>query len=436
MISLHEHHHFNIIKKFVIEQSGLDYYQNKDKNLGEHIAKRMQKYGSSDLLEYLAELQNENQVEFDELICLLTIGETYFFRQPEQFELLKTTVIPDLLKKNALRKSLRIWSAGCSVGAEVYSIAIMLKENFAKELIDWNVEILGTDINRHFLAQAKLGNYNDWSMRGLRAEYRDKYFNSTGEKQWQIVENLRKMVNFQYHNLVKNPFPSLVNNLIAFDLILCRNVLIYFSRETNLALLQSFRETLNQNGWYIPGYSEMDPDLYVNFHKVNADGYLLYQKSFEPVVPAAIQMAEVDSISVEPKIWQPYDMSAFSALPSTSVSTETIKPDLKANDELYELKNLLDQGLWDDGMNLCLKRIEENGLDAYAYFYASVICENLNDYETAIKYIKKALYIDSNFALAHYHYGLFNFKMESYALSLKAFSNAINLLTKLMLSGE
>ncbi len=158
---------------------------------------------------------------------------------------------------------------------------------------------------------------------------------------------------------------------------------------------------------------------------------MLYKKSSEPVVHGLYAPVETESILPEPKAWQPYDLSAFPSLQSKPAPSDPVLTESKLDKHEDIVKKLLDQGLWDEGMNLCLKRIDENALDANAYFYASVVSESLKDHDSAIKYIKKALYIDRNFVLAHYHYGLFNLKIESYALALKAFDNAINLLEKL-----
>ena len=147
------------LKEHLIQATGLTYYADKDDDLARRVRRRLSSLGVSDCASYLGVLRDplRGRPELDELIAEITIGETYFFRHQEHFDALRDVVLPDLLARNQLKRSLRIWCAGCAEGPEAYSLAILLRREMAHKLADWEVSILGTDINRESLARAREG---------------------------------------------------------------------------------------------------------------------------------------------------------------------------------------------------------------------------------------------------------------------------------------
>ena len=170
----------------------------------------------------------DGPAELDALIAELTIGETFFFRHREVFDAVRDVVVPDRIARDRGRRRFRVWSAGCSIGAEAYTLAILLRRDLGAALAGWDVEIVGTDINREFLARARDGRFEEWALRGTTDEFRRACFDPDG-RTWAIRPEYKAGVSFQYHNLVAHAFPSELHGLSDFDLILCRNVTIYFS---------------------------------------------------------------------------------------------------------------------------------------------------------------------------------------------------------------
>ncbi|MBD2183030.1 tetratricopeptide repeat protein [Planktothrix sp. FACHB-1355] len=201
--------------------------------------------------------------EWRELTHLLTTGESYFFRDKGQFALLRNMILPELIaaKNNAAniqageKRSLRIWSAGCSTGEEPYSLAILLQE-LLTDLDDWNIFILGTDLNQQAIEKAKAGIYSPWSFRLVDTDLQMRYFHQR-KTEWQVDKRIGTMVKFAYGNLVKDHYPSLNSDIHSMDLILCRNVFVYFEYNAISVVLKKFYDTLLPSGYLITGHTEL-----------------------------------------------------------------------------------------------------------------------------------------------------------------------------------
>ncbi|HLO75181.1 MAG TPA: protein-glutamate O-methyltransferase CheR, partial [Magnetospirillum sp.] len=245
---------FQRLKSLVIQNTGMAFYEDKDEDLARIVAARMGETGDTSCARYLDLISDQvrGREEMDALVAELTIGETYFFRHKEQFDALRDIILPEVLARNESVRRLRIWSAGCATGPEPYSVAILLKREFGARIAGWHVSIIGTDINQKFLARAREGRYDEWAFRATPDDVRRECFEPVG-KQWVIKPEYKSGVTFQYHNLIKNRFPSLLDNLAGLDVIICRNVVIYFSRETVAGLVPCFHETLVDGGWLVMG---------------------------------------------------------------------------------------------------------------------------------------------------------------------------------------
>jgi len=275
---------FRELKRLVIETTGLSYYADKDEDLCGRIQRRLAALGGCTWSAYLQLLQNQEtaRVEWDHLVEELTVGETSFFRHPELFQGLRERALPDILSRNRASRRLRIWSAGCSTGAEAYSVSILLAREYPEEFRDWSVSILGTDINRKFLNQAREGSFAAWDFRGSEAEQIQDCFIPRGNR-FVIRPEFQRHVRFAYHNLIRDPIPREEQGLGAFDLILCRNVLIYFDAETNKRVVRQLYEGTTAGGWLLVGHAEPNIELFRDFTAVNVPGAVLYQKLDQPV---------------------------------------------------------------------------------------------------------------------------------------------------------
>lgn len=222
-----------------------------------------------------------SESEWKELTLLLTTGESYFFRDRGQMKLLEMQILPELIKKQKNSLSLRIWSAGCSTGEEPYSLAIMLQK-LIPNWYDWKIFILGTDINQSNLQKAKRGIYSDWSFRLVDPKVRELYFDPHING-WKINEDLRQMVRFSYGNLVKDDFPNPASDLHNIDLIICRNVFVYFSKEAISLVVKKFSDTLSIGGYLLTAHAELHG---LNLGKLQARVFpesVFYQRVMAPL---------------------------------------------------------------------------------------------------------------------------------------------------------
>src|SRR5215207_3329228 len=179
---------FPHLKSRLIERTGHFYYQDKDDLLWERVRKRLRATGLSNSIQYLNLLNDaiSGPAEWGKLETEITIGETFFFRYAEQFAALRDTILPEIIARKASTRRLRIWSAGCSTGAEPYSLAILANEILGESLGTWRVSILGTDINDSFLKAARQARFGKWALRSMPNEQRDRYFVNTGKEQWEV----------------------------------------------------------------------------------------------------------------------------------------------------------------------------------------------------------------------------------------------------------
>lgn len=191
------------LKSVIVHATGHCRLAQTDSLLLKKVSGRLRETGLSSLGDYLSLLRNDAQgnSELDSLIGELTVGETFFFRHPAQFDALRNHVLPACLKRNERSRRLRIWSAGCANGAEPYSVAIVVHALLGRRLADWSVSIIATDLNRALLAKAKRGLYSAWSLRGVPRPRISAHFSKRGGE-WAIKDDYKKNVTFMHRNLV------------------------------------------------------------------------------------------------------------------------------------------------------------------------------------------------------------------------------------------
>ncbi|WAC04828.1 MAG: hypothetical protein OS112_10295 [Methanoregula sp.] len=263
------------------------------------------------------------------LASALTVGETYFFRDPKVFEAIEHSVLPAVIsRRREQEKFLRIWSAGCSTGEEAYSLAILLLRTL-HDIDDWSIALLATDINPKALKKAESGIYSEWSFRSNPQWVKDRYFRKLGDGRYEINTTIRDLVTFSYLNLVEDAYPALLTNTNAMDIILCRNVLMYFSKDAAQATIEKIQRSLVPDGRLI--VSATETSLVSNQHLVPeiCNGMTTYRKSdiMQPgQVPAAPTIHGVFSI---PDVFKPIPVSAPGTVnqgDSVVKPAETLKP--------------------------------------------------------------------------------------------------------------
>jgi chemotaxis protein methyltransferase CheR len=264
---------FPLLKKKIFNDTSLDCHQYKDSYLKRRIAVRMNAKKIPTYLEYM-QLLSSDSGEYEALLKDLTINVTQFFRDPEVFHILEEEFIPLLIyhKVKSKKRGIRLWSAGCASGEEPYSLAIIMHDLLGSEKNNFMITILGTDIDEGSLKTAKRGEYLPRQVENVRLGYLNRYFQFEGEM-YHLSDEIKEMVRFKKLDLFSGVRGG------NFDLILCRNVMIYFTKDMQKKLIDNFFNALNLGGYLILGKTETligNPDH--KFHVLNARERI-YQKN-------------------------------------------------------------------------------------------------------------------------------------------------------------
>jgi len=261
---------FDILRKISNEHSGILVPDDKFDMFYSRLSKRVRMLGLADFKAYCQYLKNNPDQEFTEFINAITTNLTSFFRENHHFEYLKNTVLPEVIKRNQSTKTIKVWSAGCSTGEEPYSLAMTLLETVPS---GWDIKILATDLDTNVLETAANGVYTKDRVEGLSKETLKKWFKRGGgsnSNKVKVKQQCRDLIQFKQLNLMKEwPFKS------YFDLIFCRNVLIYFDRETKEALAQRYGKLLVTGSHLFIGHSESLHQLETGFDLI---GNTIYKK--------------------------------------------------------------------------------------------------------------------------------------------------------------
>jgi chemotaxis protein methyltransferase CheR len=241
---------FEYLRKLLKDQSGLDLSADKQYLVESRLTPLARKAGLSGIGDLVQKMKGGAQALIVDVVEAMTTNETFFFRDKTPFEHLRDTVIPALLQARANRRSLRIWCAAGSTGQEPYSIAMCFKE-YGAALTGWRTEIIATDLSNEVLEKSRAGLYSQFEVqRGLPIQLLIKYFKQIGEL-WQINADIRAMVHHRQLNLLQD-----FSHLGTFDVIFCRNVLIYFDQETKVGIFQRLAKRMESDGFLALGAAE------------------------------------------------------------------------------------------------------------------------------------------------------------------------------------
>jgi chemotaxis protein methyltransferase CheR len=265
---------FRLLRDLIHEHSGLYFRDELRYLLERRLAPRLKALGLADFGAYFRFLRYDLQrrAELEAASEALTTNETYFFREPHQLRAFAGEILPMLAESNRRERRLRIWSAGCSSGEEVYTIAILVKDSGLFE--GWEVNVFGSDIARKVLAAARAGAYGTHAFRAAEAETMRRWFRPAGEK-WVIDEAIRRSVAFGHVNLLDEGMMSVVGRV---DVIFCRNVMIYFDIPTRRRVVRAFRDKLADGGFLLLGHSESLLNVTADFQLVHLKNDLVYRK--------------------------------------------------------------------------------------------------------------------------------------------------------------
>ncbi len=249
----------NDIYRRLLKSYGFDSSRHSRHILKSAVKNRVRALGISDLSEYNSLLGSaKSDLELANLVDVFTVGETNFFRYPSHDDALVNEILPELIRRNSTERKIRIWSAGCATGEEPYTIAMLIKEYFP-ELVDWDVTILATDVNNISLFQADQNSYSYRSMQTVPKEFIEKYF-SLGDRSFQLHDRCKGMVDFRHHNLMDKSFQH-NSQCDQFDIIMCRNVLIYFDADSTAYVVNKLLKELKPDSYMFFGHTEMMQNL-------------------------------------------------------------------------------------------------------------------------------------------------------------------------------
>jgi chemotaxis protein methyltransferase CheR len=436
------------LSDFLVAKMGLHFPPNRAVDLERGIRAAATEFGFHDpeaCVEWLLS-SSPTKHQIETLASQLTVGETYFFREKPTFQALEEQVLPEIIRRHAGDRRLRIWSAGCATGEEPFSLAILVAK-VIPNLDEWNVSILGTDINPRSMQKASTGAYTTWSFRDCPPGISQTYFKKIDESRVEIRPDIRKMVNFSYLNLVEDLYPSLLNETNALDLILCRNVLMYFGSEQVKQVIQRFHRCLVDGGWLVVSATETSHLHYSQFSTVNFPGAILYRKDRQPLRAVDFQTVKsyqepsppLQSISAleaqpsapemvlpapskttlpdvvfppleEPTRPPPSDPSALYEAGRCSEATEAAtallseKPDnIKAM--ALQARILANQGLLAQALEWCDKAIAAERLDPALHYLRATILQEQGGTGEAVSSLKTAIYLNHRFVLAHFALG-------------------------------
>ena len=242
---------FNLLAKLIKDRSGLTLTRDKAYLLESRLLPVARKWNLKNLDELVARLRTkQEQPLIRDVVEAMTTNESFFFRDIKPFDQFKQVVLPYLLQARAASRTIKIWSAACSSGQEPYTLGMILKEE-RQRLIGWNIDILATDLSTEILAKAQAGLYSQFEVqRGLPIQLLVKYFKQAGDR-WQIDSAVREMVRYRPFNLLDE-----LSGLGQFDVIFCRNVLIYFDQPTKQMVLERMAKQLAPDGFLYLGGAE------------------------------------------------------------------------------------------------------------------------------------------------------------------------------------
>jgi chemotaxis protein methyltransferase CheR len=447
--------------QFVAEQIGLHFPPERAADLQRGLRSAAGEFGFEqvgDCLEWLMSAPlTRSQIEI--LAGNLTVGETYFFREPRTFAVFESHVLPELTRlRRGGEQRLRVWSAACCSGEEPYSIAISLRQALP-DFTDWRVTILGSDINPRFLHKASRGVFSEWSFRNAPGWLKQRHFQKVDKGRWRILPEIKRMVNFSHLNLAEDVYPSLLNDTNAMDVIFCRNVLIYFAPEQVKKVIQNFYRCLTEGGWLVLSPSETSHVHFPQFVPVNFEGAILYKKDSTRTKPIEMRAPQPEAeapvffqarpeIIFEPAAAEPpvheamelseappaaYDQAAAfyeqGRYAETVATLEALLASGPAEPQAMLLlaRTLANQGNLAGALGWCDQVLAADKLNPVAHYLRANVLHERGNLNEAVHSFNRALYLDPDFVLAHFALGNLARSERKFREAERHFENALAL---------
>jgi chemotaxis protein methyltransferase CheR len=385
------------LAELVYKHSGLKLDTSRQKEIGtivKEIAGSLDVETMTAVCEILDQLPTSHPL-WQTLLRHVTIGETYFFRHAAQYNALQEKILPALIQKRreANFKYLSIWSAGCATGEEIYSIAMILR-SLLPDIQDWTISLLGTDINQESLEIARQGYYRAHSFRSeTRTDIQNRYFNKENNH-FVLNSAIRQMVQFIPLNLINGDYPSYQSRTMHQDIIICRNVTIYFDEPTTRSIVKRFYAALNNEGWLMVGHAEPMASTYQDFMARNFPDTTFYQKITTDLTPVPIESKPVPKVEkkTEPTPRQPK---------ATSKTPAETKPEVT----VQMVRTVVDKEDWDTAISLLSILESQNPMGSEVHYLRGLVLMHGGALDAARQALRRALYCEPRYALAHYTMG-------------------------------
>jgi len=449
------------VRDLIHKRAGLFIPESKILTLEKPVHSNFLDSMSNTFSEYILQLSSKKgEVQLKKLVSLLTTNETYFFRGKMDFEILKNLILPELIKKESSNsRTISIWSAGCSTGEEAYSVAIILKELIPR-IETWKINIIASDIDEDALNTARKGEYSQWSFRGVDTYIINKCFHKKGDI-YSIKEDYRAIVQFIHHNLISDPPPlngygkpappglpsngSIGGSKQGFNIIICRNVTIYFQKETTMDLTSKFYTSLSEGGYLIVGHAEYSADNCSKFTSRVFPNGIVYQKVLNGNVSkprkteGLLRGKKVSQEQITIRISEKEPVKETDNLLSIIKKSNLPKPSLSDNLNLYEHRNnsteetiifndaikYYNKNNYDFAIDRFFKITDINPKNVRASWMLCHISANRGHFEEAIKWGERCIEIDPLFKEAYYTLSLIHLEQKEYNGAIENLKKAI-----------
>lgn len=415
------------VLRYVSERAGLRFDAARAGELCTKVQAIMPGGFRADVSEYLEAVARDDDL-FEHLVGVLTVGETYFFREPAQLEFIRSTAIPDLIRVRGPVGEVRAWSAGCATGEEAYTLAILLRELVS------DFHVLGTDLSAGRIDLARLARYSRWSLRGVPDALARRHFHTRG-KHFVLEPALRRAVDFRTLNLVSGEYPSIESGIWKMDLVLCRNVLIYLEPEAVTSVARRLIESLSPDGWLL--LSASDPPLsdLVECETVVTAGGVAYRQRRAAAAPSVRDSERHRGLPVSRPLGPvaPARVRTPAPAPAAVRAPEPVPEILRTAEDLRaRIRSLADRGELAAAERECIAALEIFPMDAeLTCLQATLFLAAGGDGREAAAAARRAIYLDRAFVLAHLTLAHALSRLEDRVGAGRALRNAVRLLAAL-----
>ena len=475
-----DRHELERFRALVARRLGLHYEDGKLDYLGEVVRRRMDALGTTQAVPYFERVASSpsGSEELRALAVELTVNETFFFRNADNFRAFSELVLPERIRARGGDKRLRILSAGCSSGEEAYSLAIRVREALP-DVSSWEVKILGVDISPAILAKARRARYTEWSLRATSEEVRQRYFEPDG-KDFVLAPTIQKMVTFEERNLVEED-PVFWQSL-ACDVVFCRNVLMYFAAEKARDVVRRITQALLPSGFFFLGHAETLRGLTQDFHLCHTHETFYYRRRSasedvsatsvwqgaareeprESALPGVVDATAswVDVIQraseriaalaavpgraadtaggVSPGAARPWDLSGvLDAVRQERFShaldlISSLPVEAQDDPDALLLRGVLltNNGRLGESEAVCARLLALDELNAGAHYVMALCREHAGDVSGAIEHDQTAIYLDAGFSMPHLHLGIMAKRAGDAAIAQRELGQAAMLLAR------